>query len=73
MLYGVKGWGCASGSKRSTGLSCRKLSKVCKMGAGGGGGLKVYGWSAHKIKDLRVLSAEEVRMVVPSGDLITYR
>lgn len=30
----------------------------------------MHGWLAHRIKDLRVLSAEEVRMVVPSGDLI---
>lgn len=29
-------------------------------------------WVAHRIKDLRALSAEEVRMVVPSGDLMIY-
>lgn len=30
-------------------------------------------WLAHRIKDLRALSAEEVRMVVPSGDLMIYQ
>lgn len=34
MLYGVKGWGCWSGSKRLTGLSWRKLLNVYKIGPG---------------------------------------
>lgn len=74
MLYGVKGWGCGSGSKRSTGLSWGKLLKVCKMGPGQHeGGRETIDGKSHRIKDLRVLSAEEVRIVVPSGDLLTYR